>query len=66
MTTRRDFLRGLGQGGLGLWIGAEIALDALAMPAPARATGTERGILRARLLATRLDEMESFYADTMG
>ncbi len=68
--TRRQFLGGLGQTGLAAWLGAEMALDALAAP-PAKGssnktTGTEGGILRARLLATRLDEMAAFYADSMG
>ena len=65
-TSRRQFLRGVGQSGLAAWLGAELALDALAAPATGSAAGTERGILRARLLATRLDEMAAFYADVMG
>lgn len=63
--SRRRLLRGLGHGGLAAWLGTELALDAAARPASA-ATGTEGGILRARLLATRLDEMAAFYADVMG
>jgi catechol-2,3-dioxygenase len=65
-TSRREFLRGLGQTGVAAWLGAELALDAMATPAASAPTGTERGILRARFLATRLDEMAAFYADTMG
>ncbi|MEM7349522.1 MAG: hypothetical protein AAF657_01865 [Acidobacteriota bacterium] len=68
--SRRRFLRGVGQAGFTAWLGAEFALDAMAAPASAQetqdATGTERGILKVRLLASRLDEMADFYAVKMG
>lgn len=65
--TRRTVLSGLGRAGLATWLGAELALDALAEPSePTEATGTEGGILRARLLATRLDAMRDFYGRTLG
>ena len=53
-TTRRQFFRDLGRASLAAWLGAELALDARATPVRAvAATGTERGILRLKLLATR-------------
>ncbi len=66
--SRRTFLNGLGKAGVAAWVGAELALDALAAPSmvAATATGTEGGILRARFLATRLDAMRKFYGETMG
>ncbi len=65
-TTRRQFFHDLGRTSLAAWLGAELALDARASPAGPKPTGTERGILRVKLLATRLDAMAVFYSETMG
>lgn len=64
--TRRRLLGDLGQASLAAWLGAELALDAGASPVTPVATGTERGILRLEMLATRLDAMAAFYGKTMG
>lgn len=65
--SRRRFLTGMSQAGFAAWLGAETALDASAAPAEAQAAaGTERGILKVKMLAPRLDAMTDFYAGTMG
>lgn len=67
--SRRRFLGDFGRTAFTAWLGVEY-LAGLAAPRPARAAAapasTRRGILRLRLKATRLDEMRTFYADTLG
>lgn len=67
--SRRQFLGDLGRTAFMGWMGVEY-LAALSAPEPAHAAGapasTRRGILRLDLKADRLDEMRTFYADTLG
>ncbi len=69
--SRRSFVRRFGQASVTAWLGAawigtETTLDALAAPEVPASVGTERGVLRATFLATRLDAMQAFYGRTMG
>jgi len=69
--SRRRFLHRLGQTGFATWLGAEMALDAMATPvassdSPAPASGTDRGILKLRLQAADLDALARFYTERIG
>lgn len=69
LPSRRRFLGDFGRTAFMAWLGVEYLAGLLA-PRAARAAvapaSTGRGILRLRLKATRLDEMRTFYADTLG
>lgn len=65
-TNRRTFLKGLCGAGLATWLAADRLAEALSLEGAAAPDATRRGILRLRLRAPRLAEMERFYGETMG
>ena len=65
--TRRQFLADLSVASLAFWLRADAWADAAGVSDPSDAPATtRRGILRLHLQATRLAEMERFYAQTLG